>query len=86
MRKSVTPPIPEPIVNSVPLWMQSDSRVFQASNTFVHACVDATMAMHALSAKIKELEKSIRQIRKISAKPKTPVRAAAPRSAAKKAP
>ncbi len=78
MRKSVKPEVRESDGGSAPLWMQSDGRVFQASNTFVHACMDATMAMHALTAKIKELEKYIRQMRKASAKPAAATKAKAP--------
>jgi hypothetical protein len=70
MRKNVKSLVHEPAGGPVAAWAPYDGRVFQAGNSFVHACMDATMAMHALSAKIRELEKSIQQIGKASTRSK----------------
>jgi hypothetical protein len=47
---------------------QAQIHMFQASSTFVNACQDATMALHALTAKIKEIEKKLEPARKVKAK------------------
>ncbi|NJM43672.1 MAG: hypothetical protein HC858_06275, partial [Brachymonas sp.] len=46
---------------------QAEIRVFQASNVFVGACQEATMALHALTAKIRELEKALQPPRRVQA-------------------
>jgi hypothetical protein len=43
----------------------SEVRMFQASNAFVNACHEATVAMHALTAKIRELEKQVSATQKV---------------------
>jgi hypothetical protein len=43
---------------------EAEARMFQASNAFVSACQEATMAMHALTAKIREMEKKVAPVRK----------------------
>lgn len=44
---------------------EAEIRMFQASSAFVSACQEATVAMHALTAKIKEMEKKAEPSRKI---------------------
>jgi hypothetical protein len=39
-------------------------RIFQASNAFVNACQEATVALHALTAKIRAMEASAEPARK----------------------
>lgn len=36
---------------------EAETRMFQASSAFVSACQEATVAMHALTAKIRAMEK-----------------------------
>jgi hypothetical protein len=38
---------------------EAEIRMFQASSAFVSACQEATVAMHALTAKIREMEKKL---------------------------
>lgn len=40
---------------------EAETRMFQASSAFVSACQEATVAMHALTAKIREMEKKVEQ-------------------------
>ncbi len=42
---------------------EAEIRMFQASSAFVSACQEATVAMHALTAKIKEMEKKAEPVR-----------------------
>jgi hypothetical protein len=37
---------------------ESEARIFQASSAFVSACQDATLALYALTAKLREIEKA----------------------------
>jgi hypothetical protein len=47
---------------------EAEFRMFQASSAFVSACQDATVAMHALTAKIREMEKKVEPRRKVKTK------------------
>jgi hypothetical protein len=47
---------------------EAQLRMFQASSAFVSACQEATVAMHALTAKIREMEKKVEPGRKVKAK------------------
>jgi hypothetical protein len=47
---------------------EAEFRMFQASSAFVSACQEATVAMHALTAKIRDMEKKVEQGRKVKAK------------------
>jgi hypothetical protein len=42
--------------------------MFQASRAFVSACQEATVAMHALTAKIREMEKTLEQDKRAKTK------------------
>jgi hypothetical protein len=49
---------------------EAETRMFQASSAFVSACQEATVAMHALTAKIKDMDKHMAsEIRRKSIKP-----------------
>lgn len=43
---------------------EAEFRMFQASSAFVSACQEATVAMHALTAKIREMEKKAEPVKK----------------------
>jgi hypothetical protein len=47
---------------------EAEVRMFQASSAFVSACQEATVAMHALTAKIREMEKKVEPQRKLKVK------------------
>jgi hypothetical protein len=47
---------------------EAEARMFQASSAFVSACQEATVAMHALTAKIREMEKKVEPVRRVKAK------------------
>jgi hypothetical protein len=49
---------------------EAEIRMFQASSAFVSACQEATVAMHALTAKIREMEKKVDLSGKTKVKPK----------------
>jgi hypothetical protein len=47
---------------------EAEFRMFQASSAFVSACQEATVAMHALTAKIRAMEKKVEPIKGSKAK------------------
>jgi hypothetical protein len=47
---------------------EAETRMFQASRAFVSACQEATVAMHALTAKIREMEKTLEQDKRAKTK------------------
>lgn len=38
---------------------EAETRIFQASSAFVSACHEATVALYALTAKIREIDKKV---------------------------
>ncbi len=69
---STIPPLRTRLIQGGPTsaWAEVEVRMFHASGAFVSACQEATVAMHALTAKIREMEKNAEPPRRVANKVK----------------